>query len=127
MHDSPTVTLAFAVAALAIPFLIALAWPWRRRRADASKAYIIHNKVTHTRLLPATASHAFTYPTLFIQVSLRLLEAHTFDLGGGWLFGYGGISWRMLGLRASAYLHAWEPELSILEKLRRVDAELSRV
>ena len=86
----------------------------------AIQGFILHNKVTHSRLLPKTASHTFSHPTLFFLVSLRALESRTLDLGGGWLFGYGGLYWRLTGLRPSAYLAAEKKKTSIIEKLGQV-------
>ncbi|GJE92912.1 DUF1365 domain-containing protein [Phanerochaete sordida] len=85
-------------------------------RVVVPSAYIVPSKVTHTRLLPTTATHTFAYPTLFVLVSLRALEAHALDLARGWLFGYGGIHARIAGLRATAYLTPGG-EQSILRKL----------
>ncbi|OJT12325.1 hypothetical protein TRAPUB_11100 [Trametes pubescens] len=67
-------------------------------------AYILENTVTHARLLPTPATHAFSYPTLALLLSLDALEAGALDLGRGWLFGYGGTAWRLTGLRSGAYL-----------------------
>ncbi|KAI8990412.1 hypothetical protein BD414DRAFT_483556 [Trametes punicea] len=67
-------------------------------------AYILENTVTHSRLLPRSSTHAFSYPTLAYLLSLNALEAHALDLGQGWLFGYGDTSWRLTGLRSGSYL-----------------------
>ena len=80
-----------------------------------AQAYILENVVTHARLLPAPAAHAFSYPTLALFVPLDALEAGGLELARGWLFGYsgsatgtgagsGGKAWRVTGLRAGAYL-----------------------
>ncbi|KAF8901066.1 hypothetical protein CPB84DRAFT_1680158 [Gymnopilus junonius] len=68
------------------------------------QAYLLKNQVTHSRLLPVKAAHAFTYPTLAFLVSLNALENHRLDLGGGWVFGYGGLWGRITGLRPHPYL-----------------------
>ncbi|KAG5653938.1 hypothetical protein H0H81_009295 [Sphagnurus paluster] len=68
------------------------------------RAYILANAVTHARLLPVSASHSFTYPSLSLLVSLCALEAGALDLVGGWVFGYGGVWGRLVGLRAAPYL-----------------------
>ncbi|KAI0712766.1 hypothetical protein C8T65DRAFT_608154 [Cerioporus squamosus] len=95
-----------------------------RTGEDAQKpAYILENQVTHARLLPTPSKHAFTYPTLAFLVSLDALEAHSLDLARGWLFGYGGTSWRVTGLRSSAYLAqdlGRSKNRNIKEKLREV-------
>ncbi|KAI0744634.1 hypothetical protein C8Q76DRAFT_789134 [Earliella scabrosa] len=67
-------------------------------------AYILEDQVTHARLLPKPSAHAFSYPTLALLLSLDPLESHKLDLARGWLFGYGGTSWRVTGLRSAAYL-----------------------
>ncbi|PIL25962.1 hypothetical protein GSI_11716 [Ganoderma sinense ZZ0214-1] len=99
----------FAAAAASVVALAASAVLYLKRSSedpgDALKnAYILENSVTHARLLPAPSTHAFTYPTLAFFLSLDALESHALDLGGGWLFGYGGTSWRVTGLRSNAYL-----------------------
>jgi hypothetical protein len=68
------------------------------------QGYLLHNQVTHARFLPKEAAHAFTYPTLAYLVSLDALEHHKLDLGGGWVFGYGGLWGRITGLRSTPYL-----------------------
>ncbi|PPQ90297.1 hypothetical protein CVT25_013122 [Psilocybe cyanescens] len=68
------------------------------------QAYLLHNQVTHARLLPVNASNAFTYPTLAFLVSISALEGRFLDLGRGWIFGYGGIWGRVTGLRPEPYL-----------------------
>ncbi|CDO68779.1 hypothetical protein BN946_scf184989.g45 [Trametes cinnabarina] len=72
--------------------------------ASGAAAYILENTVTHARVLPRPSAHAFTYPTLAFLLSVNALETHALDLGRGWLFGYGGTSWRLTGLRGEAYL-----------------------
>jgi DUF1365 family protein len=69
-----------------------------------SRAYVLENQVTHARLLPVDARHAFTYPTLSLLLSLNALEDHSLDLARGWIFGYGGRWARLVGLRAAPYL-----------------------
>lgn len=66
--------------------------------------YLLHNEVTHARLLPVDSAHAFTYPTIAFLVSLDELERRQLDLGRGWVFGYGGRWGRLTGLRATPYL-----------------------
>ncbi|KAJ7456927.1 hypothetical protein FB451DRAFT_1510279 [Mycena latifolia] len=68
------------------------------------RGYVLENKVTHARLLPVRSTHAFTYPTLALLLSLNALEDHSLDLGRGWVFGYGGRWARLVGLRAAPYL-----------------------
>ncbi|TBU31336.1 hypothetical protein BD311DRAFT_804818 [Dichomitus squalens] len=73
-------------------------------KSTPNNAYILENTVTHARLLPEPSTHAFSYPTVAFLLSLDALESHSLDLAGGWLFGYGGVSWRVTGLRSAAYL-----------------------
>ncbi|KAJ7452110.1 hypothetical protein B0H11DRAFT_2074323 [Mycena galericulata] len=68
------------------------------------RGYILENQVTHARLFPVGSTHAFTYPTLSLLVSLNALEDHSLDLGNGWIFGYGGRWGRLVGLRPAPYL-----------------------
>ncbi|EIN05928.1 hypothetical protein PUNSTDRAFT_74287 [Punctularia strigosozonata HHB-11173 SS5] len=84
------------------------------------RAYVLHNRVTHARLLPQTATHAFRYPTLSLLLSLDALESGQLDLARGWIFGYGSLWGRLTGLRPQGYLTAVAPGstgLSINEKL----------
>ncbi|TDL26880.1 hypothetical protein BD410DRAFT_715281 [Rickenella mellea] len=82
-----------------------LAWFYYPRSTQGPlPAFILRNKVTHTRLLPTETAHAFTYPTLSVLLSLNALESHALDIGGGWLFGYGTSLGRVTGVPASAYL-----------------------
>ncbi|PCH43094.1 hypothetical protein WOLCODRAFT_132652 [Wolfiporia cocos MD-104 SS10] len=76
----------------------------RPGQQNNTAAYAIESKVTHARIVPESATHAFTYPTLMFLVSLNALESHALDLVGGWVFGYGGLFWRLTGLRPSAYM-----------------------
>ncbi|KJA17177.1 hypothetical protein HYPSUDRAFT_103313, partial [Hypholoma sublateritium FD-334 SS-4] len=69
------------------------------------QGYLLHNEVTHARLLPREAEHAFRYPTLSLLVSLEALERGHLDLGRrGWIFGYGRRWGSLTGLRAAPYL-----------------------
>lgn len=67
-------------------------------------AYLVQNKLSHHRLLPKESTHTFVYSTPYLCASLTALESHALDKGNGWLFGYGGISFRVTGLRESGYL-----------------------
>lgn len=82
------------------------------------QAYLLQNSVTHARLLPTEAAHAFTYPTLALLVSLKALERGKLDLARGWVFGYGGRWCRMTGLRPKPYLD--ERKGSIMTKLNDI-------
>jgi DUF1365 family protein len=100
--------------------------------AVAQSAYILTNKVTHARLLPQESAHAFNYPTVALLLPLRALERNELDLAWGWLFGYGGIWGRLIGLRAEAYLYeddgfsqgkTTSQRSTILDKLKQVISE----
>ncbi|KAG6909169.1 hypothetical protein DXG01_001796 [Tephrocybe rancida] len=86
-----------------------------------ARGYILENQVTHARLIPVEASHAFTYPTLAFFVSVDALEGHELDLWGGWVFGYGGRWGRLTGLRSNPYFadiaQGGGPPKTIREKL----------
>ena len=70
-------------------------------------AYVLVNKVTHARFQPKPSSHQFSYPTISFLFSLSALEHGLLDMGPrGSLFSYGATSWRLTGLRPSAYLHS---------------------
>lgn len=96
-----------------------------RRKSDepsehlCPQAYILRNQVTHARHLPLEASHAFTYPTLSLLVSLDALERGSLDLGRGWIFGYGGLWGRLVGLRSEPYVTG-QKALSIRNKLEGI-------
>ncbi|KIK98276.1 hypothetical protein PAXRUDRAFT_31278 [Paxillus rubicundulus Ve08.2h10] len=76
------------------------------------RAYILANKVTHARLLPAHSKHAFTYPTLSVLLSLDALESGSLDLPIclawgpplGYFFRFGTIWGTLVGLRGDGYL-----------------------
>ena len=117
----PAVISVIALAAVAVLYLVRPS-----NENIPNTAYVLENSVTHARLLPKPSTHAFTYPTLAFCLSLDDLESHSLDLLSGWLFGYGGTSWRATGLRSAAYLlpdsKTREPQ-SIKAKLREVLAE----
>lgn len=86
-------------------------------------AYICTNKVIHARLLPTESAHRFTYPTISFLLCLSALEKGELNLGGGWLFGYGGLWLRATGIRASAYLQngrKFDDRRTIKQKLLEV-------
>ncbi|KAJ7730697.1 hypothetical protein DFH07DRAFT_162241 [Mycena maculata] len=82
------------------------------------RGYVLENQVTHARLFPVDSTHAFTYPTLSLLLSLNALENHSLDLGRGWIFGYGGRWARLVGLRPAPYLA--ENGASIRQRLEKV-------
>lgn len=72
-------------------------------------AYVLENIVSHNRLLPREAAHAFAYPTLALLVSLSHLEDHSLDIAHGRILHYNrnGKRWwipRLLSIRPGAYL-----------------------
>ncbi|TFK72364.1 hypothetical protein BDN72DRAFT_887266 [Pluteus cervinus] len=73
--------------------------------------------MTHSRFLPKKASHAFTYPTIALFVSLDALERHALDLGRGCIFGYGGLLGRLTSIRPNPYLTSHRNGQTIREKL----------
>ncbi|KAJ7756283.1 hypothetical protein B0H16DRAFT_1539245 [Mycena metata] len=85
------------------------------------RGYVLENQVTHARLFPVGSTHAFTYPTLSLLLSLNALENHSLDLGRGWIFGYGGRWARLFGLRPAPYLT--ENGGSIRQRLEKVLAD----
>lgn len=68
-------------------------------------AYILHSTTSHARFLPADSRHAFTYPVLSLLLPLSALESGRLSLLNGFLFSFGGIYWRILGMRSAGYLH----------------------
>jgi DUF1365 family protein len=108
----------FAVAAACLSLTAGL-FCLRRGKRSEPRGYVLGNDVTHARLLPKESSHAFTYYTLSFLVSLKALESRSLDLGWGFIFGYGGLHGRLVGLRPDPYLEA-RPGLTIQAKLRRI-------
>lgn len=85
------------------------------------QGYVLQNQVTHSRLLPVDSAHAFTYPTLSILVSLNALEDRSLNLASGWIFGYGGIWGRLVGIRPEPYLtRSSEKACTIRSKLEAI-------
>lgn len=81
-------------------------------------AYIVQNKLTHLRLLPKESTHSFVYSTPYLLASLNALESKALDLGHGWLFGYGGVAFRVTGMREATYLQpASFPGQTIKQKI----------
>lgn len=122
--DKSTMSQKVVDACLSV-FCLSLSFFLYRSRPSAGgavrslpRAYLLHNQVTHARLLPANASNAFTYPTLAFLVSLDALEKCQLNLGYGWIFGYGGIWGRIVGLRSQPYLTRGPG--SIKDKLERL-------
>ncbi|KAI5119353.1 hypothetical protein M0805_004030, partial [Coniferiporia weirii] len=93
---------------------------------ECTTGFILHNNVSHTRFLPASSAHAFTYPTLALLLPLKALETHALDLGNGWLFGYRDkptiTPWaQVTGVRPEAYLLDQDTVgQSVREKLEKV-------
>lgn len=94
-----------------------------RRRPPASAAYILRNRILHSRLLPVNSKHTFNYQTISLLVPLKALECHALDLLGGWVFSYGGLYGRLSGIRPDGYLTVdanGGRKRSIMEKLRNL-------
>jgi DUF1365 family protein len=68
-------------------------------------AYILRSTTSHARFLPADSRHAFTYPVLSLLLPLSALESGYLSLLNGFLFSFGGICWRILGMRSAGYLY----------------------
>ncbi|KAF8841057.1 hypothetical protein BDN67DRAFT_902290 [Paxillus ammoniavirescens] len=97
-----------------------------------ARAYILTNKVTHARLLPAHSKHVFTYPTLSVLLSLDALESGSLDLPTclvwgwplGYLFRFGTIWGTLLGLRGDGYLGVTLEKASPVSIRRKLDRVL---
>ena len=70
-----------------------------------SRAYILRSITSHARFLPVDSRHAFTYPVLSLLLPLSALESGQLSLLSGFLFSFGGIHGRILGLRGAGYLY----------------------
>jgi DUF1365 family protein len=70
-----------------------------------AQSYILRSITSHTRFLPVDSRHAFTYPVLSLLLPLSSLEAGQLSLLNGFLFSFGGIHGRILGLRSAGYLY----------------------
>ncbi len=68
-------------------------------------AYILRSTTSHARFLPADSRHAFTYPILSLLLPLSALESGRLSLLNGFLFSFGGIYGRILGMRSAGYLY----------------------
>lgn len=69
------------------------------------QAYILHSITSHARYLPVESRHAFTYPVLSLFLPLSALESGQLSLLNGFLFSFGGIHGRILGLRSAGYIY----------------------
>ena len=109
-----------SILALLILLILSSFLYFSQSRVASSHGYILLNKVRHYRFLPAPSKHSFTFPTIFLLLSLRALESHSLDLFGGYVFGYGGLFFRLTGIRPNGYLmpdKQGEKKRSILQKL----------
>lgn len=122
----PTLTVVHALACatcIALSYLFFFPNPRDNGNGNdcSSRAYVLETTVTHARLLPSPSSHKFTYPVLSFFCPLRALESHQISLLNGWLFSYGGITGRLVGLRATNYLYDdGGAEKSVRTKLGKV-------
>ena len=110
-----------------IPGLILLqAWSFRAKSDSSSQpagtaAFLVQNQVSHARLLPRDARHGFRYTVIQYLLSINALESGKLNCARGWVFGYGGIAFRLTGLRPSAYLEASECDgASIKQRLEKL-------
>lgn len=69
------------------------------------QAYILRSITSHARFLPVDSRHAFTYPVLSLLLPLSALESGQLSLLNGFLFSFGGIHGRILGMRSAGYLY----------------------
>jgi hypothetical protein len=69
------------------------------------QAYILRSITSHARFLPVDSRHAFTYPVLSLLLPLSALESGQLSLLNGFLFSFGGIYGRILGMRSAGYLY----------------------
>ncbi|KAJ2934769.1 hypothetical protein H1R20_g2323, partial [Candolleomyces eurysporus] len=111
-NTTPTslIIILFGTALLIKALLASAMPPCKSGTASRPRAYILHTSVTHGRYLPVESKHAFTYPALFMLVSLRALEEHALNLGlttksfWAWAFGYGGPKRRLTAISPRGYL-----------------------
>jgi DUF1365 family protein len=69
------------------------------------QAYILRSITSHARFLPVDSRHAFTYPVLSLLLPLSALESGQLSLLNGFLFSFGGVHGRILGMRSAGYLY----------------------
>lgn len=69
------------------------------------QAYILRSITSHARFFPLDSRHAFTYPVLSVLLPLSALESGQLSLLNGFLFSFGGIHGRILGMRSAGYLY----------------------
>jgi DUF1365 family protein len=82
------------------------------------QAYILRSITSHARFLPVDSRHAFTYPVLSLLLPLSALESGQLSLLNGFLFSFGGVHGRVLGMRSAGYLYdGGGKEPSIRKKL----------
>ncbi|KAJ3516474.1 hypothetical protein NMY22_g14205 [Coprinellus aureogranulatus] len=119
-----TVVVCAAVFCSTLCF-IAATWKacWKGPSAPRSaQGYLLHTSVTHARYLPVESKHAFTYPALYVIVSLKKLESNGLDCGytfWGWAFGYRRCRGRVMAIDPSGYLKSGTKgeKASIFERL----------
>ncbi|KAJ8508972.1 hypothetical protein ONZ45_g8795 [Pleurotus djamor] len=109
------------IAAGLVPLTIYLFYRLKRPSSGKDpKGYVLRNTVTHARLLPKESTHSFVYPTISLLMSLNALERGELNIGRGWVFGYGGVAWRLTGIRSNPYFAAAKSAQTIREKLLEV-------
>ena len=79
--------------------------PSPHKARELPRAFILHSTTSHARFLPADARHAFTYPVLSLLLPLSALESGRLSLLNGFLFSFGSIYGRILGMRSAGYLY----------------------
>ena len=95
-----------SISCLGLSYVIySFSHPTLRNTTTVSRAYILRSITSHARFLPVDSRHAFTYPVLSLLLPLSALESGQLSLLNGFLFSFGGIHGRILGLRSAGYLY----------------------
>ena len=120
-----------SISCLGLSYVIySFSHPTLRNTTIFSRAYILRSITSHARFLPADSRHAFTYPVLSLLLPLSALESGQLSLLNGFLFSFGGIHGRILGLRSARYLYddgGKEPSIrkKLVEVLEQFGIELA--
>lgn len=120
-----------SISCLGLSYVIySFSHPTLRNATTFSQAYILRLITSHARFLPVDSRHAFTYPVLSLLLPLSALESGQLSLLNGFLFSFGGIHGRILGLRSVGYLYddgGKEPSIrkKLVEVLEQFGIELA--
>jgi len=99
------VSLSCLGLSYAIYALSHLPSPYTDNARTSPQAYILRSTTYHARFLPVDSRHAFSYPVLSLLLPLSALESGQLSLLNGFLFSFGGIHGRILGMRSAGYLY----------------------